>query len=183
LGRKKLFERKEVVDKALEVFWQKGYADTSLTDLELATDVFKASLYAEFGNKEGLYTECIKHYRDEYAAKNLLLKEPYGWKNIERFLKTTVPAAGKRKCFEANVFARDMPTMADMLKPLMSENSENILKAIRLNLKAEGLKPADVDAKADVIFAQYCGLGNLANILSKRQLEKLLANTMRVINP
>ena len=57
MGRPKGFERSEVLDKALQLFWKKGFADTSLQDLEKATGVNKSGLYSEFKDKDEIFLE------------------------------------------------------------------------------------------------------------------------------
>ncbi len=52
MGRPKGFNREEVLEKAMSVFWRHGFADTSLQDLERATGVNKSGLYTEFRDKE-----------------------------------------------------------------------------------------------------------------------------------
>ena len=44
------------------LFWRKGFAATSMTDLCDAMDVRSPSLYAAFGSKEALYLEALQHY-------------------------------------------------------------------------------------------------------------------------
>lgn len=181
MGRHKLFERNEVTDKALFAFWQKGYADTSLSDLEKATGVFKPALYSEFGDKEGLFLECVKHYRENYSGRLQLLKDNVGWGNIEEFLKSTVPTNEKRCCFEASVFARDIPILPEKLKPLLEENTKNILEAIKSNLKSVNVKKKQLEEMTNNIFTIYCGLGVLANYESKVQLEERIQNSLKLI--
>lgn len=181
MGRQKLFEREDVIDKALRVFLQKGYLDTSLKDLEVATDVFKAGLYSEFGDKEGIFIECVKYYFEKHATQLLLLKEPYGWENIEAFLKTAIPSASRPNSFEANAFARDIPILPDSLKPIMNENCKKMRASIQMNLKAAGLKASEVEFKADNVFSHYCGLGVLANSLSKSELEKIFVSILKIL--
>lgn len=172
MGRHKLFQRDDVLDKALHLFWQKGYLDTSLKDLEKATGVFKPAIYAEFGDKEGLFIACVKHYRECYASKRLLMPEPYGWKNIENFLQSTVPTAEKPGCFEASAFSRDLPILPEKLKPLLDQNIKSIFAAIKMNLKAEGLEAPVLEERANVIFTLYCGLGVLSLYESKEELQE-----------
>ena len=59
-----LFDKNEVLDKALALFWQKGYNGTSIRDLEQATGLGKSSIYNSFGDKEALFFETLKHYLD-----------------------------------------------------------------------------------------------------------------------
>ncbi|MCP4208635.1 MAG: TetR/AcrR family transcriptional regulator [Shimia sp.] len=50
------------LDQALELFWTKGYASTSLKDLERATGMHPGSLYAAFGSKAKLYCLSLERY-------------------------------------------------------------------------------------------------------------------------
>nr|WP_229265373.1 TetR/AcrR family transcriptional regulator [Duganella sp. 1224] len=52
------------MNKALEVFWQKGYAATSTSDLLEAMQIGRQSLYDTFGDKRSLYLEALAQYND-----------------------------------------------------------------------------------------------------------------------
>jgi AcrR family transcriptional regulator len=52
MGRPKKFNRQGVLERALPVFWKRGFADASLHELEVATGVNKSGLYFEFKDKE-----------------------------------------------------------------------------------------------------------------------------------
>jgi AcrR family transcriptional regulator len=69
-GRKRAFDKDEALDKAMRVFWENGYAGTSLAQLTSALAINKPSLYAAFGNKEQLFATAMEHYIDRYAAPN-----------------------------------------------------------------------------------------------------------------
>ena len=70
-GRKRSFCKDEALDKAMRVFWENGYAGTSVAHLTSALGINKPSLYAAFGNKEQLFATAMEHYMDEYAAQLL----------------------------------------------------------------------------------------------------------------
>ena len=70
-GRKRSFCKEEALDRAMHVFWENGYAGTSVTHLTTALGINKPSLYAAFGNKEQLFATAIEHYMEEYAAQIL----------------------------------------------------------------------------------------------------------------
>src|SRR3954468_24300190 len=51
-GRPRSFDEQAALEKAMRVFWQKGYDGTSISDLTAALGINPPSLYAAFGNKE-----------------------------------------------------------------------------------------------------------------------------------
>src|SRR5260370_26024856 len=87
MGRPKNFSRKGVLEKALPVFWRRGFADASLHELEQATGVNKSGLYSEFEDKEDLFTQSLQYYLASLEKKGLLSAHPLGSNNIERVLK------------------------------------------------------------------------------------------------
>jgi AcrR family transcriptional regulator len=62
MGRPRAFDPDEALDKALRVFWAKGYEGASMTDLTEAMGINKPSLYAAFGNKESLFRKALERY-------------------------------------------------------------------------------------------------------------------------
>ena len=78
MGRPKNFSREGVLEKAIPVFWKRGFSDTSVQDLERATGVNKSGLYAEFRDKEDLFVESLRYYLATQAKRGLLTEEPLG---------------------------------------------------------------------------------------------------------
>jgi len=77
VARPREFEREEVVQKALGVFWRQGYQATSVEELVAATGINRGSLYATFGDKHGLFLEAVERYRSKVTAARLArLEEP-----------------------------------------------------------------------------------------------------------
>ena len=99
MGRRKLFTRVDVLDKAIPVFWKHGLAETSVQDLEEATGVRKSGLYAEFKDKEDLFVASIRQYFDMLRARGTLTKQPLGWNNVEGFLKVCYGSWDRRGAF------------------------------------------------------------------------------------
>jgi AcrR family transcriptional regulator len=62
-GRTRQFDVDEALDRALEVFWRKGYEGTSLADLTRSMRINRPSLYAAFGNKEELFRKALDRYQ------------------------------------------------------------------------------------------------------------------------
>lgn len=64
MARPKEFSPDEALLKAIQVFWSKGFAATSMEDLVQAMGINRASLYNAFGNKHTLYMKALETYRD-----------------------------------------------------------------------------------------------------------------------
>jgi len=62
MARAKEYEREEVLDRAVSVFWAKGFEATSMSDLVKATGLNTFSMYREFGSKEGLFEAAMESY-------------------------------------------------------------------------------------------------------------------------
>lgn len=56
------FDRQIALDKAVELFWSRGYYASSMKHIEKALDMRPGSLYATFGSKSGLFTEALQAY-------------------------------------------------------------------------------------------------------------------------
>ncbi|TCJ38076.1 TetR/AcrR family transcriptional regulator [Parafrankia sp. BMG5.11] len=67
MGRPKQFDPDTAVDRAMEVFWRKGYAATTPQDLVDALGIGKGSLYNAFGSKRALFELALRRYRDSQS--------------------------------------------------------------------------------------------------------------------
>ena len=64
-GRPRSFDVADALDRARAVFWNLGFAATSLDDLAAATGLNRPSLYAAFGDKHALYLAALERSRSE----------------------------------------------------------------------------------------------------------------------
>src|ERR1700751_2572617 len=62
-GRRRQFDVEEALDRALEVFWARGYEGATLPELTRAMGINRPSLYAAFGNKEQLFRKALDRYQ------------------------------------------------------------------------------------------------------------------------
>src|SRR5438067_11611084 len=74
-GRTRQFDVDEALDRALEVFWARGYEGASLPELTGAMGINRPSMYAAFGNKQSLFCKALHRYNERYRA---YLKEALG---------------------------------------------------------------------------------------------------------
>src|SRR5271155_6014416 len=88
MGRPRSFDIDSALDRALQVFWRKGYEGASLSDLTKAVGVNRPSLYAAFGDKKALFRKALDRYLTGPAAYTQeALKEPTARAVIERLLQ------------------------------------------------------------------------------------------------
>ncbi len=64
MARNVEFNESEAIQKAMEVFWKKGYNATSMRDLTDAMKINSSSLYNTIGDKHQLFLKCLTYYTD-----------------------------------------------------------------------------------------------------------------------
>jgi len=63
MARPREFDERSALQRAMRVFWRKGFAATSLADLLKATGLSKSSLYQTFTDKRSLFLDALETYR------------------------------------------------------------------------------------------------------------------------
>jgi len=74
-GRPRSFDERDALEKAIQVFWSKGYDGVTIDDLVAGMGVGRPSLYSVFGDKRTLFLRVLKAYAEKkgaFAAKALL---------------------------------------------------------------------------------------------------------------
>ncbi len=87
MARPRSFSTEDAVEAAKAVFWSKGYQDTAISDLELATGLNRSSLYAAFGTKQAIFERALESYLRGFIGPRLApMERPgAGAGDIERF--------------------------------------------------------------------------------------------------
>ncbi len=67
-GRPRSFDESQALDKAIQVFWSKGYDGVTIDDLVAGMGVGRPSLYAVFGDKRTLFLRALKDYAEKKGA-------------------------------------------------------------------------------------------------------------------
>ena len=96
MARPREFEHDVVLDRAMRIFWSRGYEATSVQDLVDHMGIQRGSLYATFGDKRALFLAAIDRYDRMVTAKLLaVLDEPAsGMEAIRRFFRLKIDWAG-----------------------------------------------------------------------------------------
>lgn len=97
-GRPRSFDRAAALERAMEVFWARGYDGTSLSELTEAMGINSSSLYAAFGSKEELFREVVDLYGATEGVEiwTAIPEAPTAREAIERFLTATAESFTRR---------------------------------------------------------------------------------------
>lgn len=90
-GRRRQFDIDEALDRAMEVFWRRGYEGATLQELTAAMGINRPSLYAAFGNKEQLFRRALERYRNGPVSFVVeALSEPTARRTVEAIFRGTI---------------------------------------------------------------------------------------------
>src|SRR5580765_8758958 len=87
-GRPLSFDRDAALERAMHVFWERGYEAASISDLTAAMGITPPSLYTAFGDKEHLFLEAIERYGKGPGGfgQRALDEEPTARQAVQRLL-------------------------------------------------------------------------------------------------
>lgn len=92
MSKQTKFNRDEVIEKATNLYWEKGYHGTSMRDLQNTVDLRPGSIYATFGSKDNLYSEAVNHYAQTTRSvlQSFLSESPSSLIALKRFIKNII---------------------------------------------------------------------------------------------
>jgi len=193
MGRPREFDPDQALDRALEVFWRRGYEGASMADLTEAMGITKPSLYAAFGNKEELFRKALDRYVDGPGGYvQVALAKPTACEVVEHLLYQAADAVtgpgnppgclavqGALCCGEA------AETIKQELMARRANGEEDLRKRFERAIN-EGDLPRASDAAdlARYISAIVQGMAvQAAGGVSREQLRKIAAMTLRTWPP
>ena len=180
MARPRSFDETAVLERARDLFWERGYSATSIGDLERALGISRSSLYATFGDKRALYDRTLAAYqRDNLARLRALLAETPDLRAtltelfVDAALASADCPAGARGCYIVNA-TTEMANACPRALHFVSDNRERFVAILAEGLAAArargqlappteheaGARPADdrdVDL-ANYLFVCYNGL-------------------------
>ncbi|GHF54275.1 TetR/AcrR family transcriptional regulator [Seohaeicola zhoushanensis] len=166
MGRNRTYDRQDVLDKAMRLFWQNGFQATSIGEVAQATGMNTASMYKEFGDKDGLFANALAHYRGQVMSPRfeMLSREP-NLKGVLDFLDNVVRGAAREEykgCLMMNHLAQKhaiSDEAAAMIDDFCAAMESHLEQALR-GAQAAGELPASKDPKllASYIMCSVHGL-------------------------
>ncbi|TDQ29778.1 TetR/AcrR family transcriptional regulator [Tenacibaculum caenipelagi] len=187
MPRVKLFDEKEVLTKAMNLFWKQGYAATSIQELVNHLGINRASLYDTFGGKEQLFKKAFELYR--VSNKEELIRFFQSRPNVKEgvqelfgiAIKEAIFDKDKKGCFVVNTTTELIPNDENLLAVLES-NKQDIEKLFYEYLesgKEKGQLKTNQDLKSitSLFYTLYNGIRVVSKVNPK---EKELKNTVEV---
>lgn len=153
-GRPRSFDRDAALDKAIRMFWRRGYEATSMRDLTHELGIGVPSLYSAFGDKQQLFGEALRVYDERYGGfiDAALTEEPTAKQAAARVF-AEAPARYTRRDLPPGCLIISGDTGAtnleitDLLQRIRDRKVAAFTDKIRTDMAARHL-PADTDAPA-----------------------------------
>ena len=193
MPRVKLFDEKEVLTKAMLLFWKQGYTATSVQDLVTHLGINRASLYDSFGDKEELFKKSFELYRKQSidGVSRLL----YSYSNVkdgfyELFNKAIDEALldyDRKGCFAVNTTTELVPNNKGYLE-ILSSNRNAFEQLFYQYLKEGQIKGQiqehkDLKPLASLLFTLYNGILVVSKInRNKNELLESVNLALSLIN-
>ena len=168
----KQFDRNQGLERAMRVFWKRGYEATSIQDLVDATRINRASLYATFGGKRELFLAALARY-EEVVVKPLFeaLADPEPRRGIERMfealLRRMSDSSYPRGCLYTNT-SLECPTAGNLIARAIGEffaRQETAIHQLVSRAQAQGVIDPNRDARALARF--FLGVAHGLNVVNK----------------
>lgn len=192
MPREKLFNTDEALDKAMHLFWRKGYNGTSINDLVEETGLSRSSLYATFIDKHQLYLAALAQYQSRENKKLMieLEKQTSALKKIEVIFRSKLSNAKEdlgKGCFMINT-ATEMSNQNKELARIASKDFSG-MEELLISIIKEGQANGEINKKqkpkilANYLFSSYLGLRifEQANP-DKSKLDDIIKVTLGTLN-
>lgn len=140
MARTKRFDEGEMLDKAMQFFWHKGYNGTSPQEILEALGLSRSSLYDTYGDKRTLFISSLKRYRETVTGQVIQILESS--ENVPETLKMLFQRTknqcfvgeDKRGCFMVNSKVELAPHDEE-IAAIVKENREALENAFTAAIK------------------------------------------------
>ncbi|GAA3703470.1 TetR/AcrR family transcriptional regulator [Microlunatus aurantiacus] len=174
MGRPKEFDPDTAVTQAMNVFWERGYADTTPQGLSEALGIGKGSLYHAFGGKRQLYDLALQRYLDgQHAVVSSWLESSGPVKDRLRAallfpLETDLAGLEHRGCLAINSaveFGAADAEVATAIRSLLDHTQQVLATLVREGQRTGELRSTpESDAVAGLLMTSIVGLRALARV-------------------
>ena len=161
VGRPRAFDQDKALDRAMHIFWEKGFEGASLNELTGAMGIKPASLYAAFGNKQALFGQALTRYlAGPVASMQAALEQPTAYAVAERILLQTADFLTERRARHGCMTIQAALTGGKESRPVRR-------KLIALRVKEQdSLRRRFERAKSDGDLAKHVDAADLARFIT-----------------
>ena len=192
MARPKEFDPERALAKAMNLFWQLGYENTSLEALMKEMGIARQSLYDTFGDKRALYLKAMAHYRDQTNSQmqKMLSEIPSvrdGFARLLFGLAAETREQHERGCLLLSANLQRDPkdvVVRDFLRDNQARVEAIFLQALARAQKQGELSPKDAPAAlARFLIVTIQGMRAMARLKSDRKvLEQVARVALAVFN-
>ncbi len=152
MTRTKAFNETEALERAMDLFWMKGYHGTSMQDLVEAMGISRSSMYSTFGDKHAIFLAAFQHYKRSARHSFDFLEESSGFAAalasfFNRLLRDIVSDEENKGCFIVNT-ATEMAWQDSAVKAIIQENY-NDFEAHFLPFFEQAIRDGDIGDNND----------------------------------
>ena len=172
MSRPKEFNPDDAIEKAMQVFWHKGYEATSMEDLLIAMDLNRGSLYDTFGDKRQLFLKVMDRYCTTFVGPKFSLLDQPGpaLPTLRRFIIGMIEGGladpQRRGCFISNTVMELSPheeEIAGTLRQALMMAEDAFFKVLA-RAKQQGELREDKDPRALARFLTTMMQGTIVMI-------------------
>lgn len=169
MARTRAFDEDDVLERAMQVFWKRGYQAASLADLLAAMGLSKSSFYETFGTKRDLLLTALRRYAASGMSGLLTplfdpeASRPEIEETLARMVRHALSAEGRRGCLVNNCLGEVAPHDAVVLGATREVREQ--LEAVLAAAVTRGQKKGEITRKE-----------------SARSIARFLLNTMSGLN-
>ncbi|MGB0522014.1 MAG: TetR/AcrR family transcriptional regulator [Flammeovirgaceae bacterium] len=171
MPRTKQFNESEVLDKALALFWRKGFNGTAISDLVSHLGINRASLYDTFGGKRELFMAALERYQTSTEAHLIqtLEQDRPVLEIIEQILASTIAATKEGEecgCFMMNC-TTELASVDQEIAKIAAQNIDE-KEELFFKLITKGQANGEISQKhharalARYLFTTFSGLKAIA---------------------
>ncbi|AWP27648.1 TetR/AcrR family transcriptional regulator [Paenibacillus glucanolyticus] len=187
MGRVREFDEEKVLDSAMQLFWEKGYEATSLSDLTSRMGIQRPSIYSAFGDKKELFETALRKYTMSHAseARSKLQNQPSVREAFRAFFENLVDeeysVSRSRGCFCINTMVELAPH--DEKFEILTREHQMYLAVIFQETIERGIQSGELASRTDakaLSQALIVSLIGLTVMLKSRPERSFINNTIEV---
>ncbi|MBP1311870.1 TetR/AcrR family transcriptional repressor of nem operon [Paenibacillus sp. 1182] len=187
MGRIREFDEEKVLDAAMQIFWEKGYEATSLSDLTSRMEIQRPSIYSTFGGKKELFEAALRKYMMSRASliRTKLQSIPSVKEAFRTFFEDVVEeeyAENPRKgCFCINTMVELAPH--DEKFEVLTREHQMYLSVIFQETIERGIQSGELEVRLDakaVSQALVVSLIGMTVMIKSRPERSFINNTIEV---